>query len=146
MTTVLSTRNDLGAPPPPIVAGRLLALHCRLLRLSGSPEQAQRALDRATWYSATCLAFERAATALTLGDHDLARKLIDGFAPQPDAAEPLGDGGRPAPARPGWPKPRDRSTESQEHLAAAMAVAETHSLVESFVRAGPAIIRTGVRA
>ena len=45
MTTALSTRNDLGAPPPPIVAGRLLALQSRLLRLGGAPEQALRTFD-----------------------------------------------------------------------------------------------------
>ena len=37
MATATATRNDLGAPPPPIVADQLLALQCRLLRLGGAP-------------------------------------------------------------------------------------------------------------
>jgi LuxR family transcriptional regulator, maltose regulon positive regulatory protein len=141
MATSLLTRSDLGAPPPPIVASRLLALHCRLLRLGGSPEQAQHALDRAMWYPATsALAFERVATALTLGDHRLARKLMDDFQLLPDAGEPLGMvNGLLLRA---WSADVEGSAEeSKGHLASALAVAEPHSLVESFVRAGPAIIR-----
>ena len=137
----LSTRSDLGAPPPPIVASRLLALHCRLLRLGGSPGQAQHALDRAMWYPATsALAFERVATPLALGDRDLARKLMDALHDLPDAGEPQGKvNGLLLRA---WLADAEGSVdESRGHLAAALVAAEPHSLVESFVRAGPAIIR-----
>jgi LuxR family maltose regulon positive regulatory protein len=139
LTTVLSTRNDLGAPPPPIVAGRLFALYCRLLRLSGSPEKAQRALNRSTWYS-SMPTFEGAATALTLGEHDLARKLLDGLHGQPDASEPGATVDRLL--LESWLADTEGSVDgARTHLAAAMAVAETHSLVEAFVRAGPTILR-----
>ncbi len=139
MVTAVLTRNDLGAPPPPVVASRLLALHCRLLRLGESPAQAQRALDKAVWYSAT-LAFESAATALTLGDHTLARKLIDAFDYLPDAAEPRGRAN--GLLLRAWLADADGSVdEARGHLAAAMMVAQPYSLVEAFVRAGPAIIR-----
>ena len=139
MATSLLTRNDLGAPPPPIVASRLLALHCRLLRLGGSPEQARHALDRAMWNSAA-LVFEGVATALTLGDRNLARKLMDAFHDLPDAAEPQGAvNGLLLRA---WLADVEGSVdEARGHLAAAQVTAERHSLVESFVRAGPAIIR-----
>ena len=139
MTTSIATRNDLGAPPPPIVASRLLALHCRLLRLDGSPDQAQRRLDRVSWHSAT-VTFESAATALTLGENDLARKLLDVYFAMPDATEPRG-------AVNGlllrsWLAAAEGSAdESGQHLGEAMVVAERHSLVEAFVRAGPAVLR-----
>ena len=57
METVLSARSDLGAPAPPIVADRLVALHSRLLRLGGSAHQAQRLLDTAP-SSAAAVEFE----------------------------------------------------------------------------------------
>jgi LuxR family transcriptional regulator, maltose regulon positive regulatory protein len=139
MTTVLSTRNDLGAPPPPIVADRLLALQSRLLRLGGSPEQALRSLGNATAHSAA-LTFECAATALTLGDHDSAHKLEDMIRNSTDAAQPLV-------AVEGlllrtWLADVDEFAEdARRHLAEAMAVAERHSLVEVFVQAGPTIVR-----
>ena len=139
MATARSTRNDLGAPPPPIVASRLLALNCRLLRLGGSPEKAQRDLNRSTGYSAAGL-FEGAATALTLGDHDLARKLIDALHALPDATQPGAtvDGL----LLQSWLADAEGYDDrAGTHLAAAMAVAETHSLVEAFVRAGPTITR-----
>jgi LuxR family maltose regulon positive regulatory protein len=139
MTSVLSGRNDLGAPPPPIVADRLLALQSRLLRLGGSPEQAQRTLGNGPSHSAA-LAFERAATALTLGDHNLAHKLIDTIRISSDATEPLATVEGLLLLT--WLTDADGSADdARRHLAAAMAVAERHSLVEVFVRAGPTIVR-----
>jgi LuxR family maltose regulon positive regulatory protein len=91
------------------------------------------------WYSAT-VAFESAATALTLGDCTLARKLIDAFHHLPDADEPRGTvNGLLLQA---WLAEVEGSVdEAREHLAAAMVAAHPDSLVESFVRAGPAIVR-----
>jgi len=141
MATSRLARSDLGAPPPPIVASRLLALHCRLLRLGGSAGQAQHALDRAMWYPATSiLAFERVATALTLGDRNLARKLMDAFHDLPDLGEPQGMVNGLL-LRAWLADVEGFVDEAREHLAAALAVAQPHSLVEAFVRAGPAIIR-----
>ena len=139
MASATATRNDLGAPPPPIVASRLLALQCRLLRLGGSPEQAQRTFDRATRYSPT-LVFEGTAAALTLGQHDLARKLLDAHDPLPDAIEPLGN--VTSLLLRSWLAEAEGSVEeSRAHLASALAVAERHTLIEAFVRAGPTILR-----
>ncbi len=139
MATATATRNDLGAPPPPIVAGQLLALQCRLLRLGGSPAQAQRTLDKATRDSAA-LTFERTAAALTLGERDLAGKLLDTLPGLPGATEPLGKvNGLLLHA---WLADADRSVEeARAHLTAAIVVAERHSLIETFVRAGPTILR-----
>ncbi len=86
--TALSTRSDLGAPPPPIVADRLLALQGRLLRLGGFPERALRTLGDPISYSAG-LAFECAATALTLGDPERARKFIYALEDPSEQYQPL---------------------------------------------------------
>ena len=88
MATAHSTRSDLGAPPPPIVADRLLALRARLHRLGGSPGSARRALDSSSPASPSADG-ERVAAALTSGDLDLGRKLM-GAMPIPSAVtEPL---------------------------------------------------------
>jgi LuxR family maltose regulon positive regulatory protein len=139
METVLSTRKDIGAPPPPIVTDRLVALHGRLLRLSGSAEQAQRSLRNATTHSAA-VEFELAAAALTLGDTDLARKLVDASLRSFDTGGPLAkvDGLLLA----AWLSVAEGSIDTARgQLVEAMAIAESRSLVESFVRAGPAIVR-----
>ncbi len=138
METVLSARSDLGAAPPQIVADRLVVLHARLLRLSGAAEQAQRSLNSANTPAAE-VTFELAAAALTLGDADLARKLVDAFPHSSDPARPLEtvDGLLLA----AWLSEIDGSIDSaRRQLVEAMAIAESHSLVESFVRAGPAIL------
>ena len=141
MTTVLSARNDLGAPPPPVVADRLLALQGRLLRLGGSPEQSQRLLRNATSDSAVAAHSNVAAAALALGDHDLGtqigrrRSRIDRLRPNPLA---MVDGLLLT----AWLAESEGSPDdARRHLDEALAVAESHSLVESFVRAGPAIVR-----
>ena len=146
MATALSTRNDLGAPPPPIVAGRLLALHCRLLRLGGSPEQAQRALDRATWYSSHRRGVRRS------GDSPHPGRARSGPQAPRRPSHPagchraLGDGGRAFSCE-SWLADTEGSVDgARTHLAAAMAVAE-HTLPGRGVRAGRTDDRpTGVRA
>jgi LuxR family maltose regulon positive regulatory protein len=139
MTTVLSARSDLGAPPPPVVADRLSALRSRLLRLDGSPEQSQRSLRSESSDSAV-LGFERAAAALTLGDHNLARKFVDTFPGSTNSNHPLAllDGLLLA----AWLAESAGSIDfARRQLSEALAVAEGHSLVESFVRAGPTIVQ-----
>jgi LuxR family transcriptional regulator, maltose regulon positive regulatory protein len=139
MTAALSGRSDLGAPPPPVVADRLLALQSRLLRLGGSPEQSKRSLRSGPSLSAP-LAFERASTALTLGEDDEARKLVEAF---PDFSE----SDRPLATVEGlllaaWLAENDGPIDpARRQLTEAMEVAERHSLVESFVRLGPSVVR-----
>ncbi len=139
MLTTLSTRSDLGAPPPPIVADRLLALQGRLLRLGGSPERALHTLGNPISYTAE-LAFECAATALTLGDHQRARKFVHSLAEPSEQHQPLA-------AVQGlildaWLNEVEGSNDDlQRHLNEAMAIAERHLLVEVFLRAGPTFLR-----
>ncbi len=139
MTAVLSARSDLGAPAPPVIAGRLLALQSRLLRLGGSPELSQRSL-RTGSSDSPVLAFEGAAAALTLGDDDLARKFVETFSGSNDSTHPLAmiDGLLLA----AWLAESEGSSDiARKHLKEALAVAEGPSLVESFVRAGPTIVQ-----
>jgi LuxR family maltose regulon positive regulatory protein len=139
MTTVLSARSDLRAPPPPVVADRLLSLQSRLLRLGGSPELGERALRNEPRRSVT-LDLERAAVALELRDYDLARKLVDPISGSTECARPLAR--LDALLLAAWLEQGDGSPEAaREHLNEAMEVAESHSLVESFVRMGPTIVR-----
>jgi LuxR family maltose regulon positive regulatory protein len=139
ITSVLSTRSDLGAPAPPVIADRLLALQSRLLRLGGSPGLSQRSL-RTGSSDSPVLAFEGAAAALTLGDDDLARKLVETFSGSTDSTHPLAmiDGLLLA----AWLAESEGSSDfARKHLTEALAVAESPSLVESFVRAGPTIVQ-----
>ncbi len=138
MTSALSTRNDLGAPPPPVVANRLHTLTCRLLRLNGSPEEAQRLINRSA--SSDMATFEEVAAALALDKHAQARKLLEALDAAPDAAEP-GASVNSLLLHAWLADSEGAVDEAGTHLAAAMAVAERHGLVEAFVRAGPAIIR-----
>jgi len=139
MTVVLSARNDLGTPPPPVVADRLLALHGRLLRLGGSPELSLRLLRNGSRQSAV-LQFERAAAALASSDHDLARKLVGDFSGSIDSARPLAM--LDALLLTAWLAESDGSPDiARKYLDEALDLAESHSLVESFVRMGPAMVR-----
>jgi LuxR family maltose regulon positive regulatory protein len=86
------------------------------------------------------LAFEGAAAALTLGDDDLARKLFETFSGSTDSTRPLAmiDGLLLA----AWLADSEGSFDiARKYLKEALAVAEGHSLVESFVHAGPTIVQ-----
>jgi LuxR family maltose regulon positive regulatory protein len=139
LETVLSARSDLAAAPPPIVADRLIALHGRLLRLGGSAEEAQRALTKSSPEAAP-VAFELAAAALTLGDLGLARKLVPALLHSSGVDHPLAtvEGLLLA----AWLSESEGSSEiARRQLVEAMAMAERHALVETFVRAGPTTVR-----
>jgi LuxR family maltose regulon positive regulatory protein len=138
VTTMSTARHTMGAPPPPVVADRLVALRARLLRLGGSSPRAVGTLEAADLDS-TSVAFEGAACALTLGQLDQARKILDGL-PVAHAAEPLARVEHLAlqawlAEAEGFPDDVDR------HLSAAVETAERHALVEAFVRCGPAVVR-----
>ncbi len=134
--TMTATRTEFSAPPPPLVADGLLALRCRLLRLSGTPDEAARLLRDGPADSPLLLP-ESVASALTLGHEDHARKLLDGVFWT--AAEP-----RPIVERlmlSAWLAAADGAPdEVRGLLTEAMDLAESHSLVEVFVRGGPTVI------
>ena len=139
MMAAVSARNDLGTPPPPVVADRLLALQGRLLRLGGSPGESQRSL-RLGSSSSALLAFERAAAALTMSDDDLARKWVETYSESIDPTHHLAmlDGLILA----AWLAEKEGSTAfARSRIREALAVAEGQSLVEPFVRAGPTILK-----
>ena len=78
--------------------------------------------------------------ALTLGDHDGAHKLADALRAPSEETEPLAT--VEYLLLQAWLGDADEAAEAtRTHLGAALAVAERHSLVEVFVRAGPSIIR-----
>jgi LuxR family transcriptional regulator, maltose regulon positive regulatory protein len=138
MATARSTRNDLGAPPPPIVAERLRALQSRLLRLGGSAVQALRALET-TMSNSAPLVFEKVAAMLTLGDYDGAHKVTDGLGAPTEESGPLATVEHLLLLA--WMAETGGSVDAaRTHLGAALAVAEQHSLVEVFVRAGPTVV------
>jgi LuxR family maltose regulon positive regulatory protein len=84
--------------------------------------------------------FELAAAALTLGDIDLAGKLVHAFPGSSDADHPLATVESLLLAA--WLSETDGFTEiARRQLREAMAIAERYSLVETFVRAGPTIVR-----
>jgi LuxR family maltose regulon positive regulatory protein len=139
METALSARSDLGAAAPPFVAGRLVALQARLLRLGGSAEDALRWLRNGSPHAAP-VAFELAAAALTLGDLDLAHKLVDACPGSSDEDHPLSQVEGLLLAA--WLSESQGSADAaRRQLVEAMAIAEGHSLVETFVRAGPTTVR-----
>jgi LuxR family maltose regulon positive regulatory protein len=137
IATILSSADEAWVPPPPIVADRLLALHARLLRFTGAPDQALRVGDGGT--IAAPLAAQRAAAALELGRIDQARKHLEPLLPLDAAAEPRLEIERlllqaQLAAAEGFPG------EASVLLAEAMSVGQRHSLVDVFVWAGAPVV------
>jgi LuxR family maltose regulon positive regulatory protein len=136
VATIGAARRDLGAPPPPVVEGALVALRCRLLRLGGAPHEAWHLLRDEV--DSPELLFETAAAALSTERIDHARKLLVGT-PR-TGSEPRLTVERHVLAAwlataEGFPDDARRS------LREAMETASSHNLVEVFVRAGPAVVR-----
>lgn len=135
----VASRDRLGAPPPLIVDERLRALQARSLRFRGAYGEASRVSAQA-YPESEILRFERAATALSMGRPDQARKFM---------AEAPADThcGHPAAAvrtllLQAWlSSVEDSADESRRDLVEAMELGEQHSLVELFVQAGPAVVQ-----
>jgi LuxR family maltose regulon positive regulatory protein len=143
-TTSLSSRVDLGAPPPPIVAERLQALRCRLHRLRGSYDEAARALlgTQPQWPT---LHFEHVAVALSMGETDLARKIMETAPAGVHSDDPLPTvKWRILEA---WLAAAEaREEDADIHLAHAMETGEQYSLREVFAQSGPEVIRLVARS
>ena len=144
MTTSLSSRTDLGGPPPLIVKERLLALQCRLLRMRGSNDEAARVLIaiQPQW---PALHFEHVAVALSTGKTDLARKIMGTAPVGASSDEPLATVKRLI--LEAWLAAAEEAVEDADvHLANAMEMGERHWLVEAFAQAGPEPIRLVARS
>jgi len=127
-----------GGPPPPIVDERLRALEVRLLRLRGEFDQAFRVPFR-DHESSEILNFERVAVALSTGHADRARKLMDGRVDD-NTENPAAD--LRTMLELAWASSAEGSVDdAQAHLRKALELGGRHSLVETFVLAGPAIVK-----
>jgi LuxR family maltose regulon positive regulatory protein len=136
--TILSINQEMAAPPPPIVADRILALRGRLLRLAGSAEQSLRLTTEVASRSPHVVV-ERTAAALELGQLDLARKFLEELPSVPPSREPMIRVQRLLLLA--WLAAcEDFPDEARARLAEAMTVGERHSLVDVFVRAGPRVV------
>jgi LuxR family transcriptional regulator, maltose regulon positive regulatory protein len=135
---VLSGQHPAG-PPPPIVEERLRALEVHLLRLRGYLAEASKVAERG-YGDSEILRFERVALSLSVGQPDIARKLMDAVPSDTDGDNPAAD--LRTQLQLAWMSSAEGSTDTTErHLLLALEVGGRHSLVEIFVQAGPAIVQ-----
>jgi LuxR family transcriptional regulator, maltose regulon positive regulatory protein len=145
---VLSSQHRPEGPPPHIVDERLRALEVHLLRLRGFLAEASRVSEHG-YADSEIVRFERVVLSLSVGQTDIARKLMDAA---PSGTEP----DNPAAAlraelQLAWVSSAEGSADtSQLHLLHALELGGRHSLVEIFAQAGPAVVqlvaeRPGVR-
>jgi len=135
---VLSGQHPAG-PPPPIVEERLRALEIHLLRLRGYLAEASKVAERG-YGDSEILRFERVALSLSVGQPDIARKLMDAVPSDTDGDNPAAD--LRTQLQLAWMSSAEGSTDTTErHLLLALEVGGRHSLVEIFVQAGPAIVQ-----
>jgi LuxR family transcriptional regulator, maltose regulon positive regulatory protein len=133
-----AARSDLGAPPPSIVADRLRALQCRLLRLNGVHLQARPSVGEKTAGS-PALTYERGMAALSTGERDVAYKCAEALRHSSEAAEPLL--ALDCLFLRSWLASVDGSVAEAEMIfSAAMSLGEEYTLIEAFVQAGPPIV------
>lgn len=137
-TAVLANTNRPGGPPPPIVDERIRALEVRLLRLRGFYTEAQRVSER-PYRDSEILGFERVALALSSGQPDRARKLMDSIPAGNGVENPAAD--LRTELQLAWTSSAEGMVDDARlHLAQALELGNRHSLVEAFVQAGPAIL------
>ncbi len=136
---VLTSPHRPAGPPPPIVDERLQALEMQLLRLRGYHEEASRASEQASSDPAIVRA-EQVAVALTSGQPERARKLLDFGPSSPEPDNPAAE--LRLEIQRAWLSSADGSAETmQAHLLRALELGARHSLVEIFVQAGPTILQ-----
>ncbi len=135
---VLRSQDRPGGPPPPIVEERLRALEIRLLRLQGSYDEAARVSTRA-FRDSDILEFELVALALSAGQTDHARKLIDGAPSRTRVDNPAAE--LRMELELAWASSAEGTmADARRHLSRALEIGARHSLVETFVQAGPAVV------
>jgi len=136
---VLTSPQHPAGPPPPIVDERLRALEVHLLRLRGHLAEASRVSERG-YLDSGILRFERVAVSLSVGQPDLARKLMDSVPSDIQPDNPAAD--LRAELQLAWMSAVEGSADtSQVHLLHALELGSRHSLVEIFVQAGAVIMQ-----
>ncbi|MCT9821082.1 LuxR C-terminal-related transcriptional regulator [Microbacterium sp. W1N] len=121
-------------PPPPFVRQALTALVLRRSRLRGTPSAPPR--PASSW---SPLAFEEIASLLASRDLVAAQGRLAHFGARGRARSPLTTVEFALLA--GWESSLEgHRVQSQEHVAAALAVAEPEGLVHPFVRVGPHVL------
>jgi LuxR family maltose regulon positive regulatory protein len=135
MALIASGQRAIGAPPPPMVADRLLALHARILRTIGMEGQALKLLSTARSRS-RWVTIEAASSALAAGQQDLARKALEELPPSTEHDEPI-DRVERLVTLACVADSEGFGMEATARMSEAMLIAEQHALVEAFVRAGP---------
>ncbi len=138
IATISSGQHSIGTPPPPVVADRLLALHGRILWETGAPDQALGLLDgvRSRSHSVN---IEVARSALAAGNNDLARKTLEELPPPTEQDEPLVRVERLITLA-CVADSEGHVDDARADFSRAVVLAEQHSLVEVFVRAGQASV------
>ncbi|WP_431279952.1 LuxR C-terminal-related transcriptional regulator [Leifsonia poae] len=126
-------------PPPPVVADTLLARRSRALRLSGSSDGALRLLGGNVALTSS-VAFEHAAAALMLGQHETAQEVVKSLADLSDASEPIARV-RELILNSWCSATAGMDARADALLAEALALADEYSLVTVFVEAGPVTVR-----
>ncbi|WP_166871969.1 LuxR C-terminal-related transcriptional regulator [Salinibacterium sp. ZJ450] len=134
-TAVLDEPPDT---PPPLVHDRLVALESRRLRLAGFPEKALAMLPSALGPTPSAIMFESAAAAIASDQLIQARLVIDTIAPD---AENLRASLDQQILRAWLSEASGEREAAASQLASAVTFAETHGLIESFMQAGPAVLR-----
>jgi LuxR family maltose regulon positive regulatory protein len=136
---VLTSQHRPPGPPPPIVDERLRALEVHLLRFRGYIAEASRVSEHA-YVDSEILRFERVALSLSVGQPDIARKLMDSVPSGTESDNPAA--ALRAQLQLAWLSSAEGSPDtSQLHLLEALELGGRHSLVEIFVQAGPAVVQ-----
>jgi LuxR family maltose regulon positive regulatory protein len=136
---VLTSQHHPAGPPPPIVDERLRALQMHLLRQRGDLAEASKVSDHG-YLDSEILRFEQVAVSLSVGEPDIARKLLDSVPPDMQSENPAAElrtelGLAWMSSVEGW------ADTARVHLLQALELGGRHSLVEIFVQAGPAVIQ-----
>ena len=134
--SLVAATHISASPPSPAVADRVRVLRSRALRDSGFIDQAIRLHDEDVPGSPEWV-FERAATHLSAGHIDIARRLIDGLE-KPPVHEVLRVVARLI-ARAWLADAENKQAVSRRLIAEALDVAEPDWLIDVFVRAGSAV-------
>jgi LuxR family maltose regulon positive regulatory protein len=134
---VTAVTAEATTPPPPAVAGRLVALRARHLRLRAAPEAAARAAARGHPADPDVL-FETVAAALTMEHNDRARSLLAAWTRAVDDV-PL-QNVQHLILRAWLAANEGDRVRSQLRLLDAFDIAQPEGLIRVFVRAGATVL------